>query len=223
MLLVEYIISLYAPHICIECGNESNALLCGHCSSTVPRVPSRCYRCKAVSRDYETCKRCHAQTPLRKVWVTAPYESIAREVVHRTKYERAQAGAQTMARLTSPLLTGVADDVLLVPVPTASRRVRQRGYDQAVLFARELGELTGLKTARLLARQGQAHQVGAGRTDRLRHLQGAFRVTHPGNIEGKRVILVDDVLTTGATLETAAREFRRAGAKSIDAIVFAQA
>lgn len=148
---------------------------------------------------------------------------MAREVVHRTKYERAQAGARVMAMLSSPLLTGVVQTALLVPAPTASRRVRQRGYDQAVLFARELSKTTGLTTSRLLARQGQAHQVGAGRADRLRHLRNAFRSTRPEAVKGKHVILVDDVLTTGATLEMAAKELRRAGAQRVDALVFAQA
>jgi predicted amidophosphoribosyltransferase len=72
-------------------------------------------------------------------------------------------------------------------------------------------------------RIGQAHQVGAGRAQRKKQLDGVFRPRHIERIKGQHIILVDDVLTTGATLESAARTLRRAGAAQVDAWVFAKA
>jgi ComF family protein len=114
-------------------------------------------------------------------------------------------------------------DMMLVHVPTAAVRVRQRGYDQAELLTRELSRLTGLPQRYLLARSGSSRQVGASRAERVLHLSDAFRVRRPELVAGKRILLVDDVLTTGATIEAAARTLKKAGAARVDAIVFAQA
>lgn len=111
---------------------------------------------------------------------------------------------------------------IIVPVPTATSRVRQRGYDQATVLARRLARKQRLPYARLLARLGQAHQVGAGRAERVSHLKDAFRAIRVAHIQGAHILLIDDVCTTGATLESAARTLRAAGAKRVDALVFAQ-
>ena len=107
--------------------------------------------------------------------------------------------------------------------PTATSRVRQRGYDQAKLLARALARQAGLPYLDCLARVGQTHQVGATREQRLRQLQAAFRVRRPNAVRSAYLLLVDDVSTTGATLELAATILKSAGARRVDAIVFAQA
>jgi ComF family protein len=106
-------------------------------------------------------------------------------------------------------------------VPTATSRVRRRGYDQAELLARQLAQDLKLPYASLLIRDGQSRQVGATRQARLAQLTHAFRIPKhfPQNVS---ILLVDDVVTTGATIETAARILRAAGAKSVSAAVFAQ-
>ena len=222
MLLLEKIIGLYAPHRCVACSGETNSLLCESCRETLPRVPSRCYRCRKVSRGYTTCSACKKRSPLQRVCVAVHYADEAKELLHRVKYERAQAGAADMANLFTPLIKHLPADALLVPIPTATSRVRQRGYDQAALLASQLAKLSGLSVAEALARQGQAHQVGASRRERIRHLEGAFRVTRPAALAGRHVVLVDDVLTTGATAETAAHAVKAAGAKTVSALIYSQ-
>ncbi|HSX05969.1 MAG TPA: phosphoribosyltransferase family protein [Candidatus Saccharimonadales bacterium] len=139
------------------------------------------------------------------------------------KYERAQAGVAEIALLLARQLAGFSGDAVLVPVPTATSRVRARGYDHAALLAREVSRLTNTPRRIVLRRVGQAHQVGSRRSQRLEQLQAAFRPVQVNEIRGRHIILIDDVLTTGATLEAAARVLRRAGAARVDAIVFAQA
>lgn len=223
MFMFEQIIRIYAPHVCVGCGLEVDSLLCDTCDSTLAGVPSRCYRCKSVSRDFETCHACRKTSPLDAVYVARHYDGLARAVVRKVKYERAQAGVDTMGRAATPLLDSCDRSAVLVPVPTATSRVRQRGYDQSQLFARSLGKMAKFDSRRYLARMGQAHQVGSTRAERLRHLEGAFRVTSSEDVAGAHVVLVDDVVTTGATLEAAARALRAAGAKRVDAVVFVQA
>ncbi len=224
MSLIEHIISLYAPHVCIGCNAERDALLCRNCTGLLSVVPPRCFKCKAVSRGYKTCQNCRSASPMKHVYVATHYDNeVVRGLLYATKYARARAGAHSMVDCLVPLVREVPDGALLVPVPTASGRVRQRGYDQAVLLARELAERTDRQSMRLLARIGQAHQVGANRAERLKHLKGAFRPLRTRDIQGAHIVLVDDVLTTGATLETAARILKQAGAAQVDAVVFAQA
>ncbi len=222
MSILDRIVTVYAPFACLGCKIESNRLLCTACTETVSRVPSRCYRCHATTRGYEVCSKCRGKTPLRRVAVWAHHEGLAKELIHRTKYERARAGFSEVADCMLVHLPQFGTDVVLVPVPTATSRVRQRGYDQALDITRYLSRHSGLPMARLLARLGQAHQVGAGRAERVLHLQNAFRALRSSEIKDAHIVLIDDVCTTGATLESAARTLRATGAKRVDALVFAQ-
>jgi ComF family protein len=122
----------------------------------------------------------------------------------------------------SPLLPA-EPDVMVVPVPTATSRVRGRGYDQAKLLARELSRQARLPYLDCLVRSGHTHQVGASRYQRLSQLEGAFRLKDSKKVRGTRILLIDDVMTTGATLETAAGLLKAGGAGQVAAMVFAQA
>jgi ComF family protein len=223
MQLLERIVRVFAPHTCVGCGAEQDLLLCEGCRQSLAPVPSRCYRCKAVTAAYAVCRECRPRTALRQVVVYAHHTGLAKELVHRMKYERAVSGIAEAAELLAERLPDLPDDVVFVHVPTATSRVRTRGYDHAALLARQLGRLHGAPVRTLLARVGQAHQVGASRAERLRQLQGAFRAVRLETIVGRHIVLVDDVLTTGATLEIAARVLKKAGAAKVDAVVFAQA
>jgi ComF family protein len=223
MLLLEKIISVIAPHRCVGCESENDRLLCESCRLSLPNVPSRCYRCRSVTDDFVVCKACRRGSPLCQVVVFTYHQGLAKELVHRMKYERARQGVLEMAEAMTSLVELFDDDVVLVHVPTATSRVRARGYDHARLLARELGRRNNLPTTTLLARVGQAHQVGSSRAQRLEQLEGAFRVLKPQYVRGRHVVLVDDVLTSGATLETAARMLKRAEAERVSALVFAQA
>lgn len=221
MPLLDNVLSLIAPHDCLVCGREGS-LLCNWCApDAFPPVPSRCYRCQRLTSDYATCPNCRRYTALKHVWVVTQYESTAEELLHKYKFERARAGAVNIAEALNNTLPYIKD-ALIVPVPTATSRVRQRGYDQVALLAREIGRRRQLAWLRAVTRLTQSRQVGANRQKRRSQLQNAFLVTKPVQVKGAQVLLVDDVLTTGATLEMVAEVLNHAGAKSIDAVVFAQ-
>jgi len=120
-------------------------------------------------------------------------------------------------------LINLPENTIVVPIPTATSRVRERGYDHARLMGRDIANSNNLRLVTGLSRLDQARQVGAKRDVRLSQLKGAFRVSQRRLIVGAHILLVDDVLTTGATLEEAALTLKMAGAKKVDAIVFAQA
>ncbi len=222
--MLEKIIAVFAPHICLGCGVEENKLLCDGCRHTLPSLPSRCYRCYAITRDYAVCQKCLRKSSLRHVQAVTTYDGLAKELLHHAKYERAQSGLYELsAQMYEAYKPYAQPQTILVPLPTATSRVRQRGYDHAVLIAKDLSQLLAVQMSPVLRRTTQAHQVGSSRAARFKHMEGAFRVTQPARMQGAHILLIDDVTTTGATLEAAAKVCKQHGAARVDALVYAQA
>jgi ComF family protein len=155
------------------------------------------------------------------------YDDVARDLVHAFKYadrlDLAPVMGQWMAQAGASL---IADADALVPVPLHWRRLWARRFNQAAALARAMAQTTHIPLEfDLLQRvRATAQQVGLARTERARNVQGAFRVApeRRAAVKGRRLILVDDVLTTGATVDTCARVLLRAGAARVDVIVFAR-
>jgi len=223
MSIIENLVRIFAPHICIGCGAEQDALVCDSCRETMPILPSRCYRCGAATEVYAVCAGCQAHTPLGRAAVATAYDGLAKQLVHSLKYERAQYAAQEMGSMLKMYAEHFPEDAVFVHIPTATSRVHARGYDHAALLACAVARMSGRPRRRLLARTGQARQVGSNRMERRQQLKNAFRPIHTSDIRGCHIVLVDDVLTTGTTLETAARVLLKAGAARVDALAFAQA
>ena len=224
MTVIERFLNLIAPFACLDCGEEGS-LWCVNCEAGNRSIPSRCYRCLKLTEEFRTCPSCRASSDLAQVWVAAAYEGTPKSLVRHLKFERARAAANDVARALERQLGAHAASggYIISAVPTAASRARHRGYDQAELIARALARRTGLPWKTLLARSGSARQLGASRQQRRTQLQEAFRPQHAHLFAGKNVLLVDDVLTTGATLEAAAQTLKKAGARRVSAIVFVQA
>jgi predicted amidophosphoribosyltransferase len=146
----------------------------------------------------------------------APHEGVQRDLVAALKYRRLLPVAELIADrihwlVPSGLLSGA-----LVPVPTARLRVLQRGFDPAAEIAAALAERAGVPLRPCLARSGGGRQVGRRRAQRIGHPP---RVNPRGEVP-RSVLLVDDVLTTGATLSACARALRSAGAIRVCAVTF---
>lgn len=221
MIVLDKFLDVIAPHDCIICGEEGR-LLCEWCKpdACLP-VPDICYRCHALSTGGLVCQKCRPKTPLRYVKVRANYEGAARELIQLLKFERAKSAAAVIAELTAESLPFLDKNVIITHIPAATSRVRLRGYDQSKLVAKAMAKRSEPRHVTLLARLGQSRQVGANREKRLVQMKDVFRPVNQFLIKGADVLLVDDVLTTGATLEEAARTLKRAGAKRVNAIVFA--
>jgi ComF family protein len=111
---------------------------------------------------------------------------------------------------------------IVVPVPTATKRIRERGFGHSELLAKLIAQKLALSSCKALGRLGQKHQIGASRSTRLAQPEGNYYVRWPEQVKGQNILLTDDVLTTGATLRAATKALRVAGAKHIDALVFAK-
>ncbi len=219
--LLEKLIALIAPHTCIVCSTEDNTV-CAACAQDVFAEPlSACVFCGAPTVDWRLCKKCHATNPLIAVWVVAEYEEVVVEIMKRFKFARAKAFYLPLAQALEARLPYLEPDTLVVPLPTATGRVRQRGYDQTLLLAQELARIRGLQLVRPLVRTHNARQVGAKREQRQEQAKTAYQLSDATHIKGRSVLLVDDICTTGASLVAAARLLRSAGAASVSGAVVA--
>lgn len=237
------------PPLCLLCGAPSASGTCPeHALPERPAAP-RCGRCDGplppALPDGARCRGCRAgELGLARVLALGDYraDDPLRELIlafkHGGRRELAQPlGALLAARWSAAASNGPARTrqgpplpPLLVPVPLHSLRRLERGYDQAWLLSRCAGDALGLPAVRLLARRRYTPAQGSALArSRAANVAGAFAVRPrcarsllPG-LDGRRVWLVDDVVTSGATLAECARELRRAGAARVGALVLAHA
>jgi ComF family protein len=153
--------------------------------------------------------------------MTNVYTGITKEIVGLLKFQRAKSSAEVIADWMNMQLPPLPANIIVSPVPTANSRIRARGYDQACLIARRFARKRGLTYRQPLMRITATRQVGSNRRDRFRHLEGAFRVLKPSEVENRHILLIDDVVTTGATLEAAAKVLKFNNAATIDGAAFA--
>ncbi|WP_293795342.1 ComF family protein [uncultured Bosea sp.] len=155
------------------------------------------------------------------------FDGTARELVHRLKYGDRVELSLTLGRMMAQAGRELAADAdLVLPIPLHRTRLWRRRFNQAAALAQVIARETGLPlAAATLARiRRTRRQVGLTRAQRAENLQGAFHVSAAARslVEGRRILLVDDVLTTGATVNAASRALLRAGATAVDVLTFAR-
>ena len=170
------------------------------------------------------CRR--VEPPFARATAYGSYEGGLRELLHLLKYEAIRPAASVLGRMLSEAISALQPSfgdtqLLVVPVPLHREKLRQRGFNQAELLAREAIKIVGangrmLLNSRILERRRPTQsQTGLTRHQRRENVRGAFAVATPGEIAGREVLLVDDVFTTGTTLSECARILRRAGASKV--------
>ncbi len=223
---------LFPPH-CPGCGGdldpETDGTLCPPCRRDLPSPGEPlCAGCgiAVAAAPAMFCPSCAGRHAMDAVVFAAPYAGTAKELVHRLKYRGDFAAGSCLASLLAirieTALPGGVD--LLVPVPLHRRRLVGRGFNQAAFLARGIAPRLGLPVA--VAALGRASNTrtlaGLHPEERSRELLSAFRVRRPERVAGRRILLVDDVLTTGATAEGCCRVLKDAGARWVGVAVAAR-
>jgi ComF family protein len=213
------------PEECLLCRSApSDGLICQLCRYRWPRLPEPlCLRCgQPLLLTELACRLCADWGPeLTRARSAVWHEGGARDAIHQLKYEGWWRVTDSLARSMTGLepLTG---RLVLVPVPLAAKRLRSRGYNQSEHLARALGRLVArpVRVDALKRVRETPTQTALTPEARLTNVAGAFRASA---VQGSRIVLVDDVFTTGATLIAAAAALRQAGAAQVEAVTFARA
>jgi competence protein ComFC len=234
--LLEAAISLLYPPTCAVCAKHVPAgeHLCKSCEAHI--VPISRPFCETCSQPFDgcidavfTCANCADRT-IYFVSAVAAYRGrgLVRDVIHEFKYNRQihlrhLVGRWLGAALDDERLRDICFDVL-VPVPLHAARQRERGFNQATLLAQLLSEQSSIPCRPVLKRiRYTTTQTALDRSERMENLHNAFRLRRNADVRGLRVLLIDDVLTTGSTLSECARVLRRAGATCVYAATVARA
>lgn len=229
------LLDLFFPVECLGC-RQAGVLACQHCLDLVPLLDSQvCPWCKVPFQPHgQTCTKCRGKTSLDGLFVARPYRfRLVEQLIHTLKYRLLQTATLPLVDLIETSLAQHALPLpdLLIPVPLHPRRLRYRGFNQADLIAQELARrlMPGLSipvdgTHLRRTRFTKPQMKTESRDERLRNLSGAFTLdpTVAGPLVGTYVWLIDDVATTGTTLDECARVLKAAGVKKVWGVVVAR-
>ncbi len=218
-------LDLLFPLSCVSCGREGRFLCENPCAANLVKLrPPYCRLCASPGVQ-AVCSWCQ-ESPPSYDRISAPYvmTGAVRDMVLGLKFRNLRAWAPDMGQLLAEFMmsNSVGADVL-VPVPLHKRRVRDRGYNQSELLAREVGKQTNIPVEPDLVRRLRNTRPQISMTsgkERRQNVAGAFECT--GEVTGRTVLLIDDVVTTGATISACADPLKAAGAASVRALALAR-
>jgi len=219
-------LNLLFPQWCIGCGKEGD-FICYSCRNSLPRVmPPLCPRCGRPQPSGIICPSCVSwQAAIDGIRSPFRFDGVMRQAIYQLKYRNLRALAAPLAQLLNDYLTTkpVSGEVL-VPVPLHRQRLRERGYNQSSLLARKLGKLTNLPVVDdCLIRKRHAPPQARTSTveERQSNVADAF-ASRDQRLRGTQVLLIDDVSTSGATLDACAAALKAAGVTSVWGLVLAR-
>ena len=242
--------SALLPASCTLCGSPlprlSSVPICDACWTEIPvRDAVVCRRCgDALDAPVEQgiagsdlCRACRVAPPaFARAVAFGTYDARLREAIHALKYDRMHPAAKKLGSMLAEAITQLLPDapaeLLVVPVPLHRTKQRQRGFNQARALAQAAIDALGrshpewkltLASSTLMRLRATETQAGLTPTQRRKNVRGAFKVSDPAAVRGKHVLLVDDILTTGATARAAAQSLLRAGAASVYVATLARA
>lgn len=218
---------------CVICGGKSEKLYPGLCADCLRRMAEQrekevfCPRCGSFhSAKFRNCPRCYLDPPKfpRRggLFCGVVYDENSSVLVKKLKYNNRRDLAETMAKLFFRYSEIEGDFDVVTAVPLHKERKRERGYNQSEVFARLVAEGMGLPYEELLIRtRNTVSQTKLPYHQRLHNMEGAFSVIDAEHVMDKRILLVDDVVTTGTTSLECAATLKRVGAKVVGIAAFA--
>ena len=214
------------PQRCVGCGKEGG-FLCPSCRRSLSQLaPPLCPRCGKPQPSGILCPGCVGwRAEIDGIRSPFRFDEVMRQAIHQLKYRNVRALAAPLAKLLKDyLVTNPVPGELLVPVPLHQKRLRERGYNQSSLLAWELGKLTNLTVIddRLIRQRHTPPQARTSNVDERRsNVAGAF-VCRDDKLRDKQILLIDDVSTSGTTLDACAAALKAAGASSVWGLVLAR-
>lgn len=212
-MIFEYILDLLFPKKCVAC-NASGSFLCKNCFGKI-----ECFDDVFIKERFKN---------LSGIFAIAPLKGTIREAIHAFKYEGVKELTKDLAGLTvQHLSVGGMPFIrrrVLLPVPIHRSKLVDRGFNQSELLAKELTRRLGLKieSSVLIKTKATAAQINLKKNERKENVKDVFMVKDASKIKSKKILLVDDVITTGSTLEECAKVLKKAGARDVMGLVVAK-
>lgn len=208
------LLDLIAPHSCRGCGCLGS-IICERCKNNILATEFQiCPNCKTKTKNHR-CSNCRNLPPF---YIVDERSSLIGTLVHDYKYHSTRALAKPLAEILDKTLPSTTNNTIIVPLPTINRHVRERGFDHTLLIAKHFAKIRhqNSKVKRILLRSKNTVQVGADRSTRLTQANSAYMINSKTKIDrNSTYILFDDVWTTGASIKSAIKKLRQAGAKNI--------
>jgi ComF family protein len=209
--------------ICDSCWKRVKPIEAPYCRQCGYAFPS-----KVIEPDKALCGACR-----RRIYrfdfarACGLFQDPLKEIIHQFKYRSHPSLARPLAGRLATLYSAHQDELradVIIPIPLHSRRERERGFNQSFELSKHLAKLTGIRVERRWLRRTRPTKVQAGlsRRERRLNMRGAFEVSGKAQLEGRSVLLVDDVFTTGATLNECARILKQQGAGKVNALTIAR-
>ncbi|MBQ3158600.1 MAG: ComF family protein [Clostridia bacterium] len=222
---------LFGSRACICCGKENDGdneyRLCVDCMKNIPFVKENyCLRCgEIIKGDYDYCVRCKDRSfefdYSRSVFA---YTDLTAPIIMNFKYNGLRSHVYPLARLLRDFFSTsdlIADSVTFVPMPP--KRKKERGYNQSYELAKEFCKLTGLELLSVLERTKEnVKQATLTAKERSENIKNSFRVTDKSKIKDREILIIDDVMTTGATANECAKVLMKAGARNVQVLTLAK-
>lgn len=207
-----------APHHCLGC-DSIGTLLCRNCKyNIIDESYDGCICCGSIALN-GLCVRCNVA--FSRGWCVGEREDVLRSLIDVYKFYRARAAGFVLADLLDATLPQLPSDIIVTSVPTVSNHIRVRGYDHAAVIAKQFAGIRNLQYSPVLVRATKDRQRGASRTQRYEQAKRAFLLVNSLD-SSKTYLLIDDVVTTGASLVYASEAMQKAGAKDIWVAVVAR-
>ena len=209
--MIDMLLSAIAPHPCCSCG-ELGQVLCENCKYDIVDEPfSLCVACGGGLTVLGVCESC--SVPYSRAWCVGLRAGSLQRLVGLYKFKNAYAARNDIVDMLDARIDMLPSNVIVVPVPTVSGHIRERGYDHMFEIAKLFARRRGLKMETALGRRGVSKQRGAGRSTRDAQAKDAFITS--GTLGHAPYLLLDDVVTTGATVKYASKALINAGASEV--------
>lgn len=223
---MELAIDSFFPQRCVGCGRVGS-FLCPDCRRNLPKLlPPLCPKCGKPQASGIVCSSCRqSQTQIDGIRSPFRFDEAIRQAIHELKYHNLKAISPCLAELLADYLqSNPLPGEAIIPVPLHPRRLKERGYNQSSLLAGELGKLTNLlviEDCLIRIKEARPQVKASDVEERRRNVAHAF-VCRNGGVSGKQIILIDDVCTSGATLESCAAALKSKGATSVWGLTLAR-
>jgi len=216
--MIDRMLAMVAPHLCSGCG-KIGTLLCERCKEHI------------VTRPFTSCIDCRKVTPVgicikhhksyQRAWVVGERKTTLQRLIGGFKFQNMKVAAYDLAALLDERLPTLPSNTILIPIPTAPAHKRERGYDHMLLIAQSLSVLRHLPIQQLITRANVATQHHSNREQRIEQSLSAFIVK--GSVDPlAHYVVLDDIITTGSTIDQATQLLRNAGAQMISVAALAR-